>query len=268
LYKAVFIDVDGTLIRSDHSISKANIETIQRLKEKDLLLVLVSARPLSGMLPVAEAIGLHNDPLASLNGAYISSGRDIIFDEAINCFITKRLHEKLEKYNASIIYYWQDLWFSHMQSSDTDYEQKITSVPIIIQPFDLTFKSWKNNFTGPNKILIIAAEKEIMEMQDLLGKQFMQHLNIYTSKPTYLEIMSKKASKLNALKLFMDRYNIKRKETIAIGDNFNDKEMIEFAGIGIAMGNAPFEVKAAADLITETNDYDGVSNVLKEIFDI
>jgi hydroxymethylpyrimidine pyrophosphatase-like HAD family hydrolase len=70
---------------------------------------------------------------------------------------------------------------------------------------------------------------------------------------------------VNAIKLLMARFNVKREETIAIGDNFNDKEMIEFAGIGIAMGNAPEEVKAIADYKTDTNNNNGVSKALNEI---
>ena len=77
--------------------------------------------------------------------------------------------------------------------------------------------------------------------------------------------MNNQASKVNAVKLLMNRFNFKKEEIIAIGDNFNDKEMIEFAGIGIAMGNAPDEVKAVADYITETNNNDGVSRALKKI---
>lgn len=268
MYKAVFIDVDGTLIRSDHSISAATFNIIQKLKEKNILVVLVSARPLSGIEPIAEKTGLLNNPIASLNGAYIASKGKIIFEAKIDIDITNRVHEELQKYDATTIYYQQGLWFSEVQNFNTDHEQKITSVPVIIQPFNQTLQYWRINNTGPNKLMVISEEIIIKEIQDNLKQIFMLDLDIYTSKPTFLEVMNKKASKANAVKFLIDLYNITREETIAIGDNFNDKEMIEFAGTGIAMGNAPDEVKAVADYITDTNNNDGVSKALEKMLNL
>lgn len=88
MYKAVFIDVDGTLIRSDHSISNDTVDTIKKLKEKNILVILVSARPLSGIVTIAEKIGLLNNPLVSLNGSYISIEGSIVFDSIIKNEIT------------------------------------------------------------------------------------------------------------------------------------------------------------------------------------
>ena len=60
----------------------------------------------------------------------------------------------------------------------------------------------------------------------------------------------------------MNQYGILQQEVIAIGDNYNDKEMIEFAGVGVAMGNAPEEIKLVADFVTDTNNDDGVAGKL------
>ena len=265
MYKAVFIDVDGTLIRSDHSISNATVDTIQKLKEKNILVVLVSARPLSGIVTIAEKIGLLNNPLVSLNGSYISIEGSIVFNSIIKNGVSNSVHEQLQKYNSTIIYYQQTQWFSEFKNNNTDYEQEITSVPVKIQSLKKTLQYWYNNNTGANKILVISPERVINKIQDDLKQQFINDVNIYTSKSTYLEVINKQASKVNAIKLLMARFNVKREETIAIGDNFNDKEMIEFAGIGIAMGNAPEEVKAIADYKTDTNNNNGVSKALNEI---
>ena len=113
---------------------------------------------------------------------------------------------------------------------------------------------------------MISTAQVVNEIQNNLRRQFINHLNISTSKPTYLEVVNIEASKLNAVKLLINHYNIKREETIAIGDNFNDKEMIEFAGTGIAMGNAPTEVKAIANYITDTNNKDGIPKALTKIY--
>lgn len=151
LYKAIFIDVDGTLIRKDHSISLKTLNTIRRLKEKNYLVVLASARPLSGIEPIAKKLGLSNDPLISLNGAYIAFGSKIIYNVTIDAMLAQKLHQQISEYHATIIYYHKDKWFSESKNYHTDYEQNITSVPLIFQPFNKTFQSWTKNHTGPNK---------------------------------------------------------------------------------------------------------------------
>ncbi len=268
MYKAVFIDIDGTLLKNDHTISEASISIIQRLKENNILVVLVSARPLHGILPIASEIGLINFPIASLNGAFIVVEEKAIFESTIDISIIIQLYKELQKYNAPLIFYQQTRWFAEMRNLNTDSEQKITPVPIIIEPFNNLLGTWKNEKTGPNKILVIAEAAVINEIQNNLKPRFINQLNIYTSKPTYLEIMNIEASKINAVKFIIHRYNIKREEIIALGDNFNDKEMITYAGTGIAMGNAPDEVKAAADYVTETNNNDGVPKALMKFIDL
>ncbi len=268
MYKAVFIDVDGTLIRKDHSISECTFDTIQKLKNKDVLVVLVSARPLAGIVPIAEKINLAGNPIASLNGAYIADGGKIIFNSVIDTEACSKVHEQLRNNSATVIYYQQELWYAEVQDENTDHEQKISAIPVIIQPFEKTIQFWENNNTGPNKILFIAKESLIHTIQSDLLNEFNSYLNIYTSKPTYLEIMNRRASKTDAVKQLIDRYHIKREETIAIGDNFNDEGMIGFAGLGIAMGNAPDQVKASANYVTDTNNNDGVAKALIKCMDL
>src|ERR1022692_941974 len=160
MYKAVFIDIDGTLIKSDHSISNATFETIQKLKKKNILVALVSARPLHGILPIADEIGLQNFPLASLNGACIAIDEKIVFESMIDAGIIARLHEQLQQYNVTTIYYQGMQWFAETQNFYSDYEQKITAIPITIEPFAHILKHWQNENSGPNKILVIAEAAE------------------------------------------------------------------------------------------------------------
>jgi Cof subfamily protein (haloacid dehalogenase superfamily) len=268
MYKAVFIDIDGTLLKTDHTISKASLAIIQKLKENNIIVVLVSARPLHGILPIASELGLRSFPIASLNGAYVVVDEKIIFESTIDVAIIVQLHKELQQYDALPIYYQQMHWFAELRTFYTDNEQKITAIPITIEPFNDTLDYWQNGNTGPNKILVIAEAAVTNKIQNNLKPRFINQLNIYTSKPTYLEVMNIDASKLNVIKFLIDRYNIKREETIAIGDNFNDKEMIAYAGTGIAMANAPDEVKTAADYVTETNNNDGVPKALMKFMNL
>jgi Cof subfamily protein (haloacid dehalogenase superfamily) len=264
MYKAVFIDVDGTLIKSDHTVSEPTKQTIQQLIEKKILVVLVSARPLDGILPISKRIGALDLPIASLNGGYIVLNNKVIFESFIDLSIASQLHEQLMTYNVTLLYYQRRECFGEIMNTHVEKEQRVTKVPVIIQPFADTLKQWKFKLTGPNKILIISTPDAVRKMQKTLLSQYGDTLNICSSKPSYLEIMNSAASKTNAIKFLLKKYNLKREEIIVIGDNFNDKEMIEFGGMGIAMGNAPDEVKAAANFVTDTNNNDGVHKALQK----
>ena len=75
--------------------------------------------------------------------------------------------------------------------------------------------------------------------------------------------MHKEANKSHALEFLSTHFSIKKEEVIAIGDNFNDMDMIQYAGLGVAMGNAPEYLKKSADYVTRSNDEDGVRHVLE-----
>ncbi len=268
MYKAVFIDLDGTLLREDHSISQETKSIIQKLVEKKILIVLVSARPIHGIIPISNWLGLQSYPLVSVNGAYILENKKVIFESDIDLDTVSGLHKATIEFNATMIYYNGLKWFAETNNAAIVKEQRITEVPVIIAPYELLMEEWKLEGSYPNKVMAIGTETIINELQSKLLLIYKDLLNIYTSKPTYLEIMRKDASKTNALKYLIEKYNIKQEEVIAIGDNYNDKEMIMYAGTGIAMGNAPDPIKAVADYITDTNNHDGVRKAIEMFFNL
>ena len=89
---------------------------------------------------------------------------------------------------------------------------------------------------------------------------------IYKSQPTYLEVMNISASKSAAAAVLCERFGITARDVIAFGDNYNDVDMLKFAGMGVAMGNAPADVMQVADKISDTNDNDGLAAVLMQEF--
>ena len=268
MYKAVFTDMDGTLLRKDHSISEATRELIQKIVAAGIPFVLVSARPMHGILPISKWLGTESQPIVSLNGAYIGLENKIIFESAMEGEMVEYIHKVSAAYDVTLIYYSGMEWFAEKDNAATAKEQRITQVPVTIAPFDVLRQHWKRRPNRINKIMAIGAKEIIKALEDKLHHMYGPMMNIYTSKPTYLEMMRRDASKTNAVKLMLARYNVGREEIIAIGDNFNDKDMIHFAGTGIAMGNAPDEVKAVADWVTDTNQHDGVRKAFEKYITI
>ncbi len=266
MYKAVFIDMDGTLLTSRHNITDTTKQTIQHLIQMGILVIPISARPLHGMLPLTAPVFDVEKPIVSLNGSYIFHQQAIIHEIKVSLPQAIELHNIISKKPVSTMYYSQMDWYASEHTDAIKKEQRITSVPIIIQPFDKTASIWEKQQAGPNKILITGNEAEILAIEKELLAQYQNELNIYKSQPRYLEVMHQQASKTNAIKLLMAKYGIQQDEIIAIGDNYNDKSMIEFAGMGVAMGNAPDEIKKLANYITDTNNNEGVAKALKKFF--
>jgi Cof subfamily protein (haloacid dehalogenase superfamily) len=269
MYKAVFLDMDGTLLKSDHSVSDETIRTIQTLIGKGISVVLVSARPINAVLPTWRHIGIpSHTPLITLNGSYIVENGQPIFQAMVDLETTARVTEEVRPYKATIAYYLQREWFSEVKDAWTDHEQKIMDVPVEVGPITSLIKDWDQRKIGPNKMMVMSEPDNIAQIQKHLRGIYNGKLNIYPSKATYLEVMDSRGSKSNAVKFVSERLGLTPAEIIAMGDNYNDVEMIQFAGVGVAMGNAPDDIKAVADYVTDTNNNDGVRKAMEKFFEL
>jgi len=269
MYKAVFLDMDGTLLKSDHSVSEATIQTIRTLTGKGIPVILVSARPLNAVLPTFHNIGLPAQyPIITLNGSYIVEAELPIFQAMIDLDSTENVTRLVRPFNATIAYYLQREWYSEVSDGWTDHEQRIMDVKIKVAPIASLVKDWSARNIAPNKMMVMSEPDNILKIQQHLRSIYNGKLNIYPSKPTYLEVMDTRGSKSNAIKFISEKMGLAPSEIIAMGDNYNDKEMIMFAGVGVAMGNAPDEIKAAADYVTDTNNNDGVRLALEKFFEL
>jgi Cof subfamily protein (haloacid dehalogenase superfamily) len=266
MYKAVFIDMDGTLLNSQHQVTPPTISIIQQLLRKGILIVPISARPLHGMLPITQQVFPTHIPVVSLNGSYIFSNGNISHQVHLQPAQAQQVEQIIADKPLTAMYYCQNEWFASKDDAAVQKEQKITPVKICIQPFDDSMQYWHRQQTGPNKILIAGHPELILQTEQLLLQQLGSQTNIFKSQPRYVELMHIDASKTSAMQMLMEQYQLAQHEVIAIGDNYNDAAMIAFAGTGVAMGNAPDDIKAIADFVTDTNNNDGVAKALHHFF--
>lgn len=269
MYKAVFLDMDGTLLRSDHSVSEATQRTIRMLIGRGIPVILVSARPVNAVMPTSREIGIPEAyPIITLNGSYIVEKDQPIFQAQIDLKTVAGVAEQVRPFGATIAYYLQREWFAEVNDNWTEHEQKIMDVKIKIAPLAQLLKDWTARNIAPNKMMVMSEPPAIQEIQKHLRSIYDGRLNIYPSKATYLEVMDKAGSKSNAVKFVSERMGLAPEEIIAMGDNYNDIEMIRFAGMGVAMGNAPDDIKANAKFVTDTNNNDGVRKALEIFFQL
>lgn len=116
---------------------------------------------------------------------------------------------------------------------------------------------------GVEKILLMGEESALDQLAPVLRQCYGEKVHITKSKPCFLEITDSSVNKGVALAALAEHFGIDRSEVMAIGDSFNDLEMINYAGLGVAMGNARPEIKEQADIVTATNEEDGVAEAIE-----
>ncbi len=262
-YKMICLDIDGTLLNSEHSISQNTKEVIQIVSE-EIPVILVSARMPKGILYLLEELNI-SSPIISYGGSLIMDDKsNVLSNVTIPIVEVKHVYKLVKELGIHISLYKEDEWYVEKIDDWAVQEGVITNISPITASFTDLFDLWEKKNSGPNKILCMADQDKLEGLAGKMKEYNSNNLNTYFSKSTYLELMSSNVSKISAIEVLCVKYGIQRSEVIAIGDNYNDISMIEFAGLGIAMGNAPDEVKQYADAITLSNDEDGVAEAIKK----
>lgn len=262
-YKAIFSDIDGTLLTSKHEVSKETKECLKKLKERKTPFILVSARMPKSINKIRKEIEI-DSPIICYSGGLIVDNNKYIFDIGIDISKAVEIKKYINKNwnDISISCYSYDNWIvDKIENKWVNEEMNITQ----IKPIEGNIINICGNKEGIHKILCIGNKDDIEEIRKKLIKEY-KDLSIYKSKDNYLEIMSKQVSKSKAIEFLCNEMDINIKDIIAIGDNFNDADMIKTAGKGIAMGNAPDDVKVISNEITDTNDNDGVAKIIEKYF--
>ncbi|MGM0140166.1 hypothetical protein IGI65_002645 [Enterococcus sp. DIV0755b] len=259
--KVVVSDVDGTILNSHHQISQRLKEAIRKIAEKNIPFVLASARSPEGMKQISQKLAVTNSPLAAFNGALVIRQDQIIYSQPVEKEDVKKILAalKVQFPTIAVNLYSANEWYVDRMNQYVKLESEITQITPIVKDLDLLID------TRPvHKLLLIGAVAEITAAKDFLAQEVTTSA-LYLSKDNYLEVTHRTVSKESALQAIAQYYNITTKEIMTFGDNYNDIPMLVAAGVGVAMNNAPLEVKKVADRITKSNDEDGVAHILEEL---
>jgi len=268
--KAIFSDIDGTLLNSNHQITEETKKAILKVVNNNIPFILVSARMPSGILHLQQTLSI-DSPIICYSGALIlgpdnDNGEKTIIDSTslLQTDVQKLYKIVNELYSSiNISLYSHNQWVvSDSQNEWVLQEKEITNA----SPIHRHLPSFIEENHDIHKCLCMGEPQIINQLESTLKDKF-ANLTIYKSKDTYLEIMSGNVSKSNAIKKLENLYHITNQEIMAIGDNFNDMDMLKYAGLGVAMGNAPDEVKVIADEVTLSNNENGLKHTLQKYFD-
>lgn len=258
VYKAVFSDMDGTLLNSQHQISPLTEQTIKAVIAQGIPFIPVSARPPYAITPYTAQLNTQQAIICYSGALILDKNMTALYSIVLAPQDLQQLNRLFTDLGHLSLNYYAGLdWFSNdIKHAWTIQEEKITG---------LKAKPLPENLPEVHKVLVMGEAAEIEQLEQKL-KENLPHLSIHRSKKDYLEIMNSAATKAQAIQ-FMERHlNICAEEIIAFGDNFNDLDMLQYAGLSVAMGNAPDDIKLAAKEVTASNDEEGIALVLKRIF--
>ncbi len=254
--KLIALDIDETILSKEDKISIGVRKAIKTAQDKGIKVVLATGRMHRAAMPIASDLNL-DTPIISYQGALIKefkTSSKTIFSCSIKENLAREAIHLLRETNAQVNVYLNDELHSEKENDRLEQyckKQKVTYTKVA--SFD-TFKEFE-----PCKILAIGNNKEETdEIQKKLRAHFKKELYIIKSTPVFCEINDNRISKGNAVLYLADKWGIKQTETMAVGDQNNDIEMLKAVHIKVAMGNATDELKSVANFITEDIANDGV----------
>lgn len=265
--KIVFFDIDGTLWDWNGVIPKSTKEAIKRLKENGHIPVISTGRS-RGNVRKKELLDMGFEAIIAACGQHVECDGEIIYEDYLDTDTVVKIIDLSKKYNVPIVLEGPKKDFI----SDTGFEED-TFVDIMkeVMGEDAVLLSkyspeFKVNKVSGDEGTFSNFEPFKEEMQKLM--RFMYHglasgvFEKGNSIVGVFECTKFGASKADGIKLLCEKFGIKREDSLAFGDSVNDLEMIEYAGIGIAMGDGSEELKAKADYVTDGIWEDGIKNGL------
>ena len=263
-------DMDGTLLDEKHNISPENLAALKELREKGTEVMIATGRLDSMVKAYVKQLGIKT-PVISCNGGLIRdfTTNETLYINEMSKSSARKTIEICKDHSIPYLLYCENMIYTDMLSKRVDFLQEYNeSQPkedrIDFLVVDNIFEDF-NNIQNILKILIIC-EKGDSNLHEKLEADLrkIDDISAYKSSGILLDVMNKGVSKGNALKHYLKMKGLSSNKTAAIGDNFNDISMLEFADFSIAMGNAEDDIKAIADLVTKTNIEHGVAHAIRE----
>lgn len=259
MIRCIAMDLDDTLLGSDLRISEKNQSAIRIAVEKGIKVLLASGRMVQSMKPYARALEL-DVPLIAYNGAIIQeavSGQ-ILYHNPVPSSLAIELVSLFRSRSIHLNAYLHDQLY--METLSEWGKRYAANAGVTPYPVDNLIPLLKES--SPHKMLGLAEVDEIESIQQFLQEKFGERLIFTRSKPTYLEILAPGVSKGNALKEITRNWGFGPDEVMAIGDAPNDISMVEWAGVGVAIGNSVSELKEVATIVVADHDHDGVAEAI------
>ncbi|MBQ9264432.1 MAG: HAD family phosphatase [Clostridia bacterium] len=262
MYKAVFSDIDGTLLNNAHQVTPATRAAILGLKSKGIPFTLVSARSPGAIEPIRQANGF-TGPLICFSGALIlEEDGTVIHSQGMPLVQAKEIIEfaEAEQFDMAWCLYSATKW---LVRDRTDPKVRFEEDIVGLRATDLPQGVWPEDVPY-YKIMGICNPAVSANIERQMKNRFPQ-LSIVRSSDMMLEIMVGGISKGLAVKKLCAHRGIDPQAAVALGDNYNDIDMLRAVGCPVVMANAPADIQAEFARVTADNEHDGVAKALQAL---
>lgn len=262
-YQLCAIDLDDTLLNSQHRLTIKNREAVQAVSKLGVYVVIASGRMYETTLPTVHELELQT-PVICYNGAMVRHPitGETWLSETVPADLAAEIRQFAKAHCFQLNYYHNDHIYSAARTPWMELYQERTGARFEILP---DFYE-RLEGTAPTKLIIVDAPELTAELLPVMQQRYAGRLNVMRSNAEYLEFLPLHASKGRALAFVAARFHIPAAQVVAIGDSWNDISMIQWAGLGIAVENAKPEVKAIAKQTVPSCNEDGVAIALQHIF--
>lgn len=272
--KAIILDIDGTLYSSDKGILPRTKEALINAQKQGMKVILASGRPTTGMLGVARDLKMdeYHGLIVSYNGSKVIDcmTNEELFNQPMTVEEGKAVLEHMKQFDVSPM----------IDKDDYMYVNDVFGCQVEFRGMDLNVIEYESRGGGYklcekddlaafldypiNKILTAGQPDYLASVYQEMMAPFKDELNCVFTADFYFEFTAQGIDKAKALNTVLTPMGILPEETMAFGDGHNDKTMLEYAGLGVAMSNAVDDLKTIADKITTSNDEDGIAIVVEK----
>ncbi|MCA9781727.1 MAG: HAD family phosphatase [Candidatus Eremiobacteraeota bacterium] len=241
--RLVAIDIDGTLLGPDGTMSRENREAVLRLKAEGREVVLASGRSHANMMPFHKSLGL-SSPLVSVHGGVVRAPNGRLHGaQTLDETFVAELTRLGRKEKVSVMLYRDSGVYLEMTTAVTEYDQSRNAEPQILVSDLLA------DCSGVHKVMWVGEPDDIARVQAEYENKLRDRADLYDTDPLYLEFVPKGVSKAGGLALLARELGVDSQRVAAFGDGNNDVPMLAWARFGVAMAHATGAARKAATLI-------------------
>ena len=263
--KLIAMDLDGTLNNDEKRITAKTLAALMTAQKKGIRLALASARPSPGLFRERDILGLqeYGGILMSYNGGRIvdaGTGK-VLFETAMEPAAARQVLHFLKKLPVTpILDDGRQFYVTDSHGYKVEYECQNNAMTCKVVEDLEAFLDF-----APVKILMSVLPEQLPQVQREIASFLPETLTVVQTAPFYLEVIPTVINKGQGIRDICGVLGLETAQVIAFGDAANDIPMLRTAGVGVAMGNAPEEVKAAADMVTASNNDDGIAAALEKL---
>lgn len=260
--KLIALDIDGTIMDKNFNISDQIKNTIQKAMNQGIYVLIATGRMYSATVPIAKYLNLKT-PLIVYQGSLIQefyNSEKVLMHHTLPKDISLQVVNDLRNYGVQINAYMNDnLYAENISPILYEYASK-RNIPIYNVDNFTNLEKFK-----PTKILGLDYDTTLVDkIKNELKEKYKGIINITKSTVNFCEFVNKECSKANSILFLAKKWGIDKSQIMAIGDQENDKEMLDIAEIGVAMANGDNELKAMADYVTDTVDNNGAAVAIEK----